>query len=207
MITQPILEKVLALNDAVKRTRAGKKPTKAQEQLLELLDENRKLGIVNTLVAASSKTGLSIAIIQAAKAAGCSAFTASGRIDCDKLKEFAEKMPVDPDAVNFYDEKALNVQADRRLKEQKLLERQKLVWPIEKIRAAWTRNVIAAKSKMQAAENSIAVEAALRLNFTADQITVIREIVTKHHRAAQRELYIGEWGRVVCPSCKKELLP
>jgi hypothetical protein len=162
--------------------------------------------IAATLEAAAAQLKISTTVLKTAKAAGCKAFRANGNVDCDKLLEDLASQPAAKnDAPDYYLERAKDIRANRMLKEQKLREREKLVWPIEKIRQAWTRNVIACKTKLATSENAVAVEAAMRLNFTADQITALKEIHAKHNRAAMKELFAGEWGKVVCPACSKEI--
>jgi hypothetical protein len=72
------------------------------------------------------------------------------------------------------------------------------------IRTSWFKNVISAKTKFKNAEAALCTEAAMRLNLTADQIAVIREIHARLNRQALTELFQGEWGKVECPECKKE---
>lgn len=165
-----------------------------------------KLGIAPSMRAAMSKTKLPMQVLQAAKAAGCSAFKGNQTVNCDELLEFVVTMPQDEEAPDYYVERAKDIRANRLLKEQKLREREKLVWPIEKIRQAWTRNVIACKTKFAIVENAVAVEAAMRLNLTADQVNAIKEIHAKHNRAAMKELFAGEWGKTECPHCQKEII-
>lgn len=177
----------------VANLRAGKKP-------------DMKLGIAQTQQAAVSITRLPWQVVQAVKAAGSKAFKANGRIDCDLLMDDAAMLPpVEGAAVDFHTEKALDMRANRLLKTQKWEERAKLLRPIEEFKRAVFKNVIACKSKLYQAENTVAVEAGMRLNLTADQVAAIREIVTKHQRLAIKELHAGEFGRVECPECKKEI--
>lgn len=165
-----------------------------------------KIGIAKTLKAAIAMTKLPLNAVQTAKDKGCSAFRANGTVDCDELLDFVLKMPQPTEAVpDYYLERALDIQANRKLKEQKFREREKLVWPIEKIRRDWTRNIIATKTKLTVAENSIATEAGMRLGLNTDQITTLREITMKHIRTAQKELHSGEWGKTECPNCKQEI--
>lgn len=167
-----------------------------------------KRRIASTMAAAAAMTKLPMGEIRRAKASGCSAFKANGRIDCDLLVEFVATMPeVDGSEPDYFVERARDIRANRMLKEQKFQERGKLLWPIEKIKRAWARNVIATKTKLTVAENSIAVEAGMRLNLTPDQISAIKEITMKHIRAAQKEMHVGEWGKTECPNCKKGIEP
>jgi hypothetical protein len=168
--------------------------------------KSKKIGIATTLAAAATITGLSATTIQACKAAGCRAFQANGRIDCDALIEFAATLPDTGDAPDYALERAKKMRADRMLKEQQFKERDKMLWPIEKVRLGWARNVIACKTKMITAENSVSVEAGMRLNLTNQQMTTIKEIHIQHNRAALKELFNGEWGKVECPACKKEIV-
>ena len=166
------------------------------------------IGLAQNMKAAASRSKLPLAMVQAAKDAGAKAFHPSGRIDCDALIEFVATMPDKPDdAPDYYLERAKDLRAARQLKEQKLREREKLSWPVERVKSAWRRNVVALKTKLAISENAVSVEASMRLNFTSEQVAVLREIHAKHNRAALKEMFVGDWGKVECPHCAKEILP
>lgn len=164
------------------------------------------LGLAKTLKAAVGLTRLPLHIVQKIKDAGCKAFKANGTVDCDALMEAASALPDTPDDEfpDYYVERAKRVRASRLLDEQKLRERDKLLWAIEVIRRGWFRNVITAKKKLYAAEHEISAQCALR-GFNAEQSSLVRDLVAKHNRGIVKELFAGEWGKCVCPNCKVEV--
>lgn len=165
-----------------------------------------KLGIATKLQAAVSKTGLSVAVIKAAQSKGCDAFKPNGRIDCDKLVAFVADMPKPDDSVpDYFMERARDIRANRMLKEQKLSERQKLVWPKDGIRSAWTRSVLSLKIKLRDSANQISAESGMKLGLTAEQIDSLRTVVSNHHKRVMIEMHKGEWCQVLCPHCEKEI--
>ncbi len=184
-----------------KSKRQNKKPVVKKKPVVE------KLGIAVTLQAAAAQTGISSSILKKAKADGCTAFRANGNVVKAELIEYLANNPTaDSGQPDYYDERAKDIRANRLLKEQKLREKDKLVWPVEKIRQAWTRNVIAAKTKFVNSESAVAAEASMRLNLTLEQISVLKEIHSRHNRVAMKELFAGDWGKTECPHCKKEIV-
>lgn len=169
----------------------------------------KKLGAAKTLRAAAGRTGLPPHVIQGAKDAGCPAFRSNGTVDCDELVEFVASQPPstatdsEPD---YYVERARDIRANRMLKEQRLAERSKELVPRERLRSAWYRNVISCKTKFYNSETGITTEATMRLGLNAEQMSMLKEIVMKHQRIAIRELNVGEWGTVVCPMCKQDII-
>lgn len=180
---------------------------KAKKSAKQPTDGDR-LGTATTLGAARSITGLSMATIRAAKDRGCRAFTANGRIDCDELMKFVETMPELPEhLLDLQLERAKDIRASRLLKEQRLKEREKQLWPIELIRQSWARNCIAAKMKFQNSADAIAADVSMRVGLTQAQADVLRQVVAKNHRDALLELFKGQWGKCICPSCNQEIAP
>lgn len=90
------------------------------------LKRKSSLGRAPNQAAASSKTGLSVDTIRAAKDAGCPAFRIRGDVDCDALVKWISKHPdslhEDDNAPNKPLEEALKMRAERKLKEYKLAE-------------------------------------------------------------------------------------
>jgi hypothetical protein len=169
------------------------------------LKKSIKLGIATTMKAAVSITGLPIEILKTLQANGSKAFKANGRVDCDMALEEASHLPQSPSSANYHVEQALKMRADRMLREQLYQERAKELWPRVEVKRVWFRNVIAAKTKIYSAENTIAVEAGMKLGLLPVQIVLLREIIAKHLRPAISELHQGELGKVECPECKKEV--
>jgi hypothetical protein len=178
---------------------SSKKTTSPQEPL----------GIATTMSAAASRTGLPENKIKLAQKLGCMAFKTGGRIDCDELMEFVETdkkfLEHSEEKIDYQFEKALDVRANRKLKEQKLRERDKLLIPIETVRRSWFRNVIACKTKLYQLENSVPVEVGMKLGLTNEQVNQVKEILMKHQRLAVREMFVGEFGKCECPQCKQEV--
>jgi hypothetical protein len=162
-------------------------------------------GIATTLQAASSRTGLPMRVVLMAKAAGCPAFTANGRIDCDALLKFVETMPQPEEGPNFEIERALNMQETRLLKKVKREQLLGMLRPQEEVRRAVFRNVVACKQKLYAAESTISVEIGMRLGLTNEQLAQVKEIAARNIRQAIAELHGGELGKVKCPECRKEI--
>jgi hypothetical protein len=126
-------------------------------------------------------------------------------VDCDILIEDAAKLNDDGKPADYRLEQALEKRASRMLKEQEYRKREGDLRSIQDIRRSWFRNTIAAKTKLYASENTIAVESGMKLGLTPEAIASLREIVRKHLRFAIRELHQGDLGAVICPECKKEI--
>ena len=179
--------------------------------LLHLFMKNKKTksppksDVVTTLKAAAARTRLPMATILKLRDSGSKAFRQGGKIECIQLADDAAKLPQSEGVADYHLEKALDMRANRKLKEQKFDERQKLLRPIGDIRQAWFRNVIACKTKLYSAESTISVEAGMKLSLQPDQIAMLREIIQKHQRPAIKELFNGELGKVECPECGKEI--
>lgn len=94
-----------------------------------------KRGIATTLKAACAKTGLSMHKVQIAKEAGCDAFKANGRIDCDLLLKFVDSQPQSSDEgeIDFYEERARDLRITRMLKEQTYQERAKQLVSMDEV--------------------------------------------------------------------------
>jgi hypothetical protein len=159
-----------------------------------------------TMAAAAGKLGVSLEILQAAKDAGCEAFRAT-RVYLKPLRAWIATAQ-NAERIKRADEAAAIIQrrktAEAELKEEKVLQTRRESMRLVEIRTSWFKNVISAKTKFKNAEAALCTEAAMRLNLTADQIAVIREIHARLNRQALTELFQGEWGKVECPECKKE---
>lgn len=164
--------------------------------------------IAKNVAGASSITGIPIVVIQAAKDKGCRAFKANGNIDCEELTDFVAENADTSNADHVIDprvQKAWQMFESRMSTRQKRLIAGKKLIPIEAVRTDWTRNVVACKMKFYNAENTISVEAGMKLGLRQDQITTLKEIITKHHRPAIKEMHKGEYGQCSCPHCGKEI--
>jgi hypothetical protein len=165
-----------------------------------------KLGTATTLRACMVKTGLPLNAIKSAQAGACVAFKANGRIDCDELIEFiANHPPTDTDAPDYFTERALSMRADRKLKEQKLKEREKLVVPVADVTRVWRTITISAKMKMNSATAELASLLAMRLALSNEQTAIVRELHSKLMRRVQSELHQQKFGPITCPHCEKEI--
>jgi hypothetical protein len=162
--------------------------------------------LAKTLRAAVSLTKLPAHVVQAAKSSGCQAFKPNGTVNCDELLAFVATQPqAQNDVPNYFIERALDLRANRMLKEQKLREREKLLVPIEEVKRDLRSCIIAAKSKFYQAESTIPVEAGMKLALTPNAIAMLRGIIHAHHHRALTELFRNELGPIVCPLCKGEI--
>lgn len=170
---------------------------------------HKKPLLAKTLKAAASLSKLPVHVIQNAKNSGCQAFKANGTVEIEELLDWVceNPMPTQEDVPNLFVEKALDMRANRKLKEQRYREREKELRPIGEVRRSTFRNVVACKTKLYAAENTIAVEAGMKLSLTPIAIAMLREIIQKHQRLAIKELNLGDLGKVECPECKKDIHP
>ena len=169
-----------------------------------------KHGIAKNQKAAASRLGVSPLEIKRALDAGCEAFRTNGSVDCDSvlvwLAANPEKEGEHSEALNLHLERAKDIRATRMLKEQKFQEKGKLLWPIEKIRFAWSRMVSATKGKLYGSETAIVAEVAMRMSLTPEQQAIIKATIAAHQRRAIKEMHGGEWGKPVCPHCRMEIL-
>jgi hypothetical protein len=83
---------------------------------------------------AASICGISLRVVQAAKAGGCPAVKPSGRTDCDQLlawlAEHPETLKLAGQALSRDEEIILKIRAERQLKEHQLAERLKQFVPM-----------------------------------------------------------------------------
>lgn len=166
------------------------------------------LGTSKNHKAAASLTKLPPHEIKRAVDAGCPAFKKNGSVDCDVLVKWITDNPpaVETDeTLNIHVERAKDIRANRMLKEQKFAEKGKTLLPVELVKRCWFRNVISAKMKFYNADNQAAVEIGMKLGLSTMQVDMMREILAKHRRPVVRELHQGEFGKVECPECKKEI--
>lgn len=169
---------------------------------------NKKLGYAKNHKAAQVITKLPFYEVKRAVAEGCPAFKPNGTVDCDELVRWvADNPPKDEDdgALNIHVERAKDIRANRMLKEQKYAEKAKQLLPKEKVKHCWFRNVISAKTKIYNADNQASVEIGMKLGLQPEQVDLVREILSKHRRLAIKELHQGEFGKVECPECRKEI--
>ena len=166
------------------------------------------LGTAKNHKAAAAITKLPPHEIKRAVDSGCGAFRKNGSVDCDALVKWLTENPpqVETDStLNIHVERAKDIRANRMLKEQKFQEKSKLLLPVDKVRHCWFRNVISAKMKLYSADNQAAVEIGMKLGLSPAQVDAAREILAKHRRPVVKELHQGEFGKVQCPECKKEI--
>src|SRR5438105_8034402 len=83
-----------------------------------------KRNTVNSVIAAAGRLSIRIEAVQMAKAAGCTAFKESGRVNVQTLKSFLDAHPeIGETVAKMPDaklERALKYQAERKLKEAEL---------------------------------------------------------------------------------------
>jgi hypothetical protein len=166
-----------------------------------------KIGIATTVKAAMAMTHLPIGAIKSAQAAGSKAFKANGRIDCDMLMDDVAQLPAvaTTQGVDYFTEKALAMRAERMLRESKLRERERDLLPRAEVERVIRTTIIAAKMKFYQAEDTIPVEAGMKLALTDEQRIKLRQIIHAHHLRALTELFRNELGPIICPLCKGEL--
>jgi hypothetical protein len=162
--------------------------------------------LAKTLRAAVALTKLPAHVVQAAKSAGCQAFKSNGTVNCEELLAFVATQPeAQKDVPNYFVERALDLRANRLLKEQKLREREKLVVPLEDVKRTWRTMVIAAKTKFYQCESTIPAEAGMKLGLSSEVQATIRTVIHAHHHRALTELFRNDLGPIVCPLCKGEI--
>lgn len=169
----------------------------------------KKLGVAPSLTAAANITQYPESVIATAREQGCEAFRANGDTDCDMLKEWLINHPEILEAaakeVNYSIEEALKMRADRMLKEHKLAEAVRKVIPVDEMKRTLTKNVIAAKSRLQSGEKVIAMKAKMRLNLTDEQVTLLVEMLAAEHIEVMKALAKGDWINQACPHCNQVL--
>jgi hypothetical protein len=156
-LDQDTAQKILAADftNIMKKVKAGKPLTPAERKLVaqktaadetpnapaEPPEKNaaadryggaaNKLGIALNMDGAAARTNLGRDKVKLARDRGCTAFHASGRVDCDALLDFvannAQLFATDDDKPNLDLEEALTARVNRKIREEKLLEIRKRV--------------------------------------------------------------------------------
>lgn len=189
----------------------SKKPKNSQKLKGEpLVDEPLKeFQTAKNVAAASALTALPIVVIQRARDMGCQAFEKNGNINCSALLDFVAENPGITEGLDSSmdprTQKTWDLYESRMQKRQKRLIAGKQLLAIDRVRSAWAKNVIGCKTKLYTAENTISVEAGMKFGLTPEQINDLRIIAAKHLRLAIREMFQGEFGKVECVNCKKEI--
>lgn len=159
----------------------------------------------DTMTAAAGALGVPIQLIQAAKDSGCPAFRHS-RVYHEPLKVWIAE---NADRIAKANEEAALERrrkvAEAEWREERVLKSRQQSIRLTEVNRWWYRNVTAAKMKLKIAEAALSAEVAMRLNLTPEQAGMIREIHARLNRQAMLELFEGNWGKVACPECKKEI--
>lgn len=156
---------------------------------------------------ASGASGIPEVILKKAKRSGCPAFQSSGRVEILEFLRWYFVNEVERDIEHEKTVRAKRIRAEELAKQEAVntANLKKELRPIDDIRRAWFRNVVATKTKLYNAQNTISVEAGLKLTLPLQAIADLREIIRKHIGLAIRELHQGDLGQCVCPECKKEI--
>jgi hypothetical protein len=114
------------------------------------------------------------------------------------FKELSENTP-------YTEAKTQREQARARIANTEADMAEKKVVLVETVKREIFKNVIGCKMKIYQAEQTIQVEAGMKLSLTPEQQVKLREIIRAHHHRALLELHQGEFGVIECPECHKEI--
>jgi len=163
------------------------------------------------MIAAASRLGKPLLLLQAAKSAGCLAFKPGGPVDVGELERYLSEHPEVTTAqdgpISKEIEERLKLRAERRMKEHKLDLAKRVVIPSDEIRRTFTRYVVANKSKTWAAIKTASQEIGLALGLTSEQMLIVEEKMVGRVRVAYEELARCEWGVAKCAKCGEEIKP